>query len=172
MSTMKLSDIKITEAFANTHPNPKKIQTKKDRWMKTGRQDKYIVVDKKNNLVDGYITYLIMKEFGIEEVKVIRSHKKDLDKKIKEPSYRTENTTYVWGVHPNSPNEKLYVWRVPSNDNWKEFMENISVGDMIFCFAKGKVSPVIVKAIQNADICPTPLDVKKVCSKRIVKTNA
>lgn len=169
MSTMKLSDIKITEAFANTRPSPKKIQMKKEHWMKTGRQDKYIVVDKKNNLVDGYITYLVMKELGIEEVKVIKSNKKDLDKKIKESPYRTENTTYVWGVHPNSPDNKLYVWRVPNNENWNEFKENISVGDMIFCYAKGKVSPVIIKAIQTTDTCPTPLDVKKVCSKNIVR---
>lgn len=175
MSTMKLADIKITEAFVNTNPNPKKIQTKKDRWMKTGRQDKYIVIDKKNNLVDGYITYLVMKELGIEEAKIIKSKSwmnPVKSREIKEPPYRTENTTYVWGVHPNSPDNKLYVWRVPSNDNWKEFRENISVGDMIFCFAKGKVSPVIVKAIQTTDVCPTPLDVKKVCSKNIVKANA
>lgn len=171
MKTMKLSDIKITDAFAKTNPSPKKVRLKKEHWIKTGRQDKYIVVDKRNNLVDGYIIYLVMKELGIEEVKVIRSHKKNLDKKIKEPPYRTENTTYVWGVHPNSPDEKLYVWRVPNGKNWNEFKENISVGDMIFCCAKGKVSPVIIKAIQTTDFCPTPLDVKKVCSKNIVKGN-
>ena len=75
----------------------------------------------------------------------------------------------MWGVHPNSPDEKLYVWRVPNGKNWNEFKKNITVGDMVFCYAKGKVSPVIIKAIQTTEVCPTPLDVKKVCSKNIVK---
>ena len=172
MKTMKLSDIKITEAFESTHPSPDKIRKKKEQWLKTGRQRKYIVVNKDGYLVDGYITYLIMKELGIEEAKIIKSKSwmnPIESREIKEPSYRKENTTYIWGVHPNSPDDKLYVWRVPNNDNWKDFKENITVGDMIFCHAKGKVSPVIIKAIQTTDVCPTPLDVKKVCSKNIVK---
>ena len=172
MKTMKLSDIKITEAFESTHPSPDKIRKKKEQWLKTGRQRKYIVVNKDGYLVDGYITYLIMKELGVEEAKIIKKKSwmnpiENLE--IKEPAYRTENTTYVWGVHPNSPDNKLYVWRVPNGGNWNEFKKNITVGDMVFCYAKGKVSPVIIKAIQTTDFCPTPLDVKKVCSKNIVK---
>ena len=53
---MKLSDIKITESFAKTLPNPNKIKKKKEQWMKTGRQDKYIVIDKEGYLVDGYFS--------------------------------------------------------------------------------------------------------------------
>ena len=114
--------------------------------------------------------YLVLKELCVDEAKIIRSKNgRKRDNHVKEPAYRTCNTTYVWGVHPNSPDKKLYVWRVPNGKNWNEFKENITVGDMIFCFAKGKVSPVIIKAIQTTDVCPTPLDVKKVCSKNIVK---
>ena len=167
-----MSDIIIPESFAQTHPRKEKIDACKEHWIKTGRQSKYIVVDKENILTDGYVMYLVLKELGVDEAKIIRSKKgQKRDNHVKEPAYRKENTTYIWGVHPNSPDDKLYVWRVPNNDNWKDFKENISVGDMIFCFAKGKVSPVIIKAIQNTNHCPTPLDVKKVCSKRIVKAN-
>lgn len=172
MEKMKLSDIKIRESFLNSTPSQVKYQKKKEKWLRTGRQDRYIVVNRDGYLEDGYITYLIMKELGFEDVKVIKSRPCVLngeDRKIKEPAYRTENTIYVWGVHPNSPDKKLYVWRIPNNESWNEFKENIAVGDMIYCKAKEKVSPVIIKAIQTTDVCPTLLDVKKVCSKRIVK---
>lgn len=174
MTKMKLSEIKIRENFLNTIPNPTKYQKKREKWLRTGRQDRYIVIDKDGYLEDGYITYLLMKEFGVEEVKVIKNRSwatQGENRKIKEPAYRTENTTYVWGIHLNSPDKKLYVWRIPNGENWKEFTKNISVGDMIYCRAKEKTAPVIIKAIQTTDVCPTSLDVKKVCSKRIVKGN-
>ena len=34
MKTMKLSDIKITEAFESTHPSPDKIRKKKEQLQK------------------------------------------------------------------------------------------------------------------------------------------
>ena len=170
MKTMKMSDIIIPESFAQTHPRKEKIDACKEHWIKTGRQSKYVVVNKENMLTDGYVMYLVLKELGVDEVKIIRSRKGwKIDNHVKEPDYRTENTTYVWGVHPNSPDRKIYVWRVPNCESWDEFKKNITVGDMIFCYAKGKVSPVIIKAIQTTNTCPTPLDVKKVCSKRIIR---
>ena len=174
MGKMKLYDIKIRENFLNNTPSPAKYQKKREKWLRTGRQDRYIVINKDGYLEDGYITYLVMKEFGVEDVEVIKSkpwvsHGKN--RKIKEPAYRTENTTYIWGVHPNSSDKRLYVWRVPNGEKWKEFIKNISVGDMIYCRAKEKAAPVIIKAIQTIDVCPTPLDVKKVCSKRIMKVS-
>ena len=73
MGKMKLSEIKIRENFLNTIPSPTKYQKKREKWLRTGRQDKYIVINKDGYLEDGYITYLVMKEFGVEEVKVIKS---------------------------------------------------------------------------------------------------
>lgn len=172
MGKMKLSDIKIRESFLNSTPSQVKYQKKKEKWLRNGRQDRYIVVNRDGYLEDGYITYLIMKELGFENVKVIKSSPWTShvgNRKIKEPAYRTENTTYISGVHPGSSDKKVYTWRVPNDVSWDEFKENISVGDMIFCSAKGKKAPVIIKEIQTTDICPTPLNVKKVCSKRIVK---
>lgn len=170
MKTMKMSDIIVPESFAQTHPRKEKIDACKEHWIKTGRQSKYVVVNKENMLTDGYVMYLVLKELGVDEVKIIRSRKGwKIDNHVKEPGYRTENTTYVWGVHPNSPDRKIYVWRVPNCESWDEFKKNITVGDMIFCYAKGKVSPVIIKTIQTTNTCPTPLDVKKVCSKRIIR---
>ena len=63
MGKMKLSEIKIRENFLNTIPSPTKYQKKREKWLRTGRQDRYIVVDNNGYLEDGYITYLVMKEF-------------------------------------------------------------------------------------------------------------
>lgn len=73
MKTMKMSDIIIPESFAQTHPRKEKINDCKEHWVKTGRQNKYIVVDKENRLTDGYVMYLVLKEFGADEAKIIRS---------------------------------------------------------------------------------------------------
>ena len=66
MKTMKMSDIIIPESFAQTYPRKKKIDACKEHWIKTGRQSKYIVVDKKNILTDGYVMYLVLKELGVD----------------------------------------------------------------------------------------------------------
>lgn len=165
---MNINDIKIKESFLETKPSEFKMAKCRQKWMVTGRQQKYVVVDEEGYLVDGYIQYLILKEVGENEVKCIRSRRGLKEKDIKiEIDYRNARTTYIWGVHPNSKDEKIYVWRVPNNVNWDTFRENIKVGDMVFCFAKDKVAPVIIKAIQETERCPTPLDVKKVASKVI-----
>lgn len=90
---MKMSDIIIPESFAQTHPRKEKIDACKEHWIKTGRQSKYIVVDKKNILTDGYVMYLVLKELGVDEAKIIRSKNgRKRDNHVKEPAYRTENT--------------------------------------------------------------------------------
>lgn len=63
---MKMSDIIIPESFAQTHPRKEKIDACKEHWIKTGRQSKYIVVDKENRLTDGYVMYLVLKELGVD----------------------------------------------------------------------------------------------------------
>ena len=70
---MKMSDIIIPESFAQTHPRKEKIDACKEHWIKTGRQSKYIVVDKENRLTDGYVMYLVLKELGVDEAKIIRA---------------------------------------------------------------------------------------------------
>ena len=171
MKRMKLSDIKISEAFANSIPSENKMDECRNNWNQWNRQDRYIVVDHNNTLIDGYIQYLVLKENGIEEAKIKISNRRKKhwyrrnveDRNV--PYYRNEATTYVYGVHPNSKDERIYTWRVPKN--WTNWADNIQIGDTIICSTKNGCAPVVVNKIEILDKCPIDIPVKKVCSKRI-----
>ena len=172
MRKMKLSDIRITSAFAETTPTEEKMQQCRENWNKWKRQDRYLVVTPGNNvLIDGYIMYLVLKENGVEEAEVkisTRRKKRWVRKNIedwKEPKYRTEPTMYVFGKHVNSWGDKEYMWRIPKSRTWMQ--ENVQVGDIVLCVAKRGVSPVQVTRIEVLDECPVDMVVKKVVGKEI-----
>lgn len=158
MKSIKLSDIVISSAFAASVPSERKVQRYKSRFAKTGKQSRYLVLDNENVLVDGYIQYLILKENNVEEAKYVRYRKK-------KSTYRTQNTTYVYGTHPNSKCTKEFVWRVPKS--WSKFTENIKVGDTIYCKTKFGVAPVVVSKIEVNDLCPIDIPVRKVANQII-----
>lgn len=170
---MKLSDIKITSAFAESVPSEKKMEECRDNWNTFERQDRWIVVDQNGYLIDGYVMYLVLKENNIEETKVkisARRKKRWYRKNTKgweEPKYRNNPTTYIYGVHPNSKDTKTYMWRVPKS--WGNWADNLRVGDMIICNTKNGHSPVIVSGIKVSDTCPVEFPVKTVYSKKIKK---
>lgn len=150
MKKIRISDIIITEAFANSHPSEEKVQKYRREFAETGKQSKFLVINKYNVLMDGYIQYLILKENGIEEAEYIRTRKRHCN------NYRYENTTYIFGKHPNC--DKEFVWRVPKN--WNDF--NVNIGDKIFCYTKFGIAPVIVTKVEKLEKYPTDLRVKKV----------
>lgn len=162
MKSIKLSEIVISSAFAESVPSEQKVQKYKSRFAKTGKQSKYLVLDNENVLVDGYIQYLILKENNVEEAKYVRCGKFCSNKKS---TYRTQTTTYVYGTHPNSKCTKEFVWRVP--ESWCGFAENIKAGDTIYCKTKFGVSPVVVNRIEVSDLCPVDIPVRKVANQII-----
>lgn len=168
---MKLSDIKIKDSFAITTPKEEKMEECRNYWNTYHKQDRYIVVNDNNELIDGYIMYLILKENGEEEARIKISNKPKkrwYRKNIKDwtaPHYRNEETIYVYGVHPNSKCTKEFCWRVPKNWTW--FAENVQVGDSILCRTKFGVAPVIVTKIEVLDNCPVDFAVKRVVGKEI-----
>lgn len=162
MKSIKLSEIVISSAFAESVPSEQKVQKYKSRFAKTGKQSKYLVLDNENVLVDGYIQYLILKENNVEEAKYVRCGKFCSNKKS---TYRTQTTTYVYGTHPNSKCIKEFVWRVP--ESWCGFAKNIKTGDTIYCKTKFGVSPVVVSKIKVSDLCPVDIPVRKVANKII-----
>lgn len=160
VTTMKLSDVKIKNAFAQSIPSEKKLAKCEKYWNTFGKQDKYIVVDHNNVLLDGYIVYLTLKKLGVDEVQV-----EIVDKKT--PRYRNQTTTYVYGIHENSKEKKEYVWRVPET---KKGLENeLLLGDKVLVSTKYGIKPVIVTKIEWLDECPVDFPVKKVIGK--VKPN-
>ena len=171
MRKMKLSDIKINNAFANTTPKENKMNECRSNWNNYHRQDRYLVVNTNGFLIDGYVQYLVLKENNIEdaEVKISNRRKKRWYRKNVEdwniPHYRNETTTYVYGIHPKNFTDKEYVWRIPKT--WTSFAENIQVGDVIRCYTKFGIAPVVVTKVKMSDQCPVDLQVKKVADKRI-----
>ena len=171
MRKMRLSDIKISEAFANSVPSEKKMNECRNNWNQCNRQDRYVVVNPDNVLIDGYIQYLVLKENGIEEAEVkisTRRKKRWYRKNVEDwniPHYMNETTTYIYGVHPNSKDTKTYMWRVPNS--WTNWADNIQIGDTIICSTKNGYAPVIVNKVEICNECPIDIPVKKVYSKKI-----
>ena len=177
---MKLSEIKIPADFESSKPNTSKYAKCEKYYNETGNQDRYIVVNEDNILVDGYIMYLVLKnhnaEYGNAKRITLRKHKyTDRQRKRygrlvppeKVISYKDKRTTYVYGKHPNDINEKEYVWRIPSN--WTDMNAELRSGDLIYCWTKFGVNPVIVTRIEIKDHFDTNLKIKKVWSKIIVR---
>ena len=73
MKKIRMSDIIITEAFANSHPSDEKVQKYRKEFAKTGKQSKFLVINKYNVLIDGYIQYLILRRDAGYSLTVKRS---------------------------------------------------------------------------------------------------
>ncbi len=168
---IKLSDIKIKESFAITTPKEEKMKKCRNNWNTYHKQDRYIVVNADKELIDGYIMYLVLKENGEEEarIKISNKPKKRWYRKNTSdwdiPHYRSEATTYVYGVHPYSKHKRELIWRVPKSWTW--FAENVQVEDSILCRTKFGISPVIVTKIEVLEKCPVDFVVKRVAGKEI-----
>ena len=65
--TVKVSDIRIPQAFAKTTPKQEKIQKFKDEYFLSGDFQKRILVTEQNLLVDGYARYVALQELGAKE---------------------------------------------------------------------------------------------------------
>lgn len=169
MVKMKLSEIKISNAFASTTPREDKVKVCRNYWEENHEQDRDIVVNKNNVLIDGYIQYLVLKENGIEEVFVKKLGKKRIHKHIKkdraykEPGYKNSTTTYIRGIHLNRRTDKEYIWRVPNS--WKGWENDLLPGDVILVRTQYGVKPIAITSIEWRDKCPVDMRVKKVCGK-------
>ena len=169
--TMKLTDIIIRDAFANTTPSEEKMNECRYNWRMFNKQDRYIVVDHNNVLIDGYVMYIVLKEHKEEYAKVkISSCKKKRwrrrnTKDLIIPSYKETPTTYIFGTHPNSNCTKEFVWRVPAS--WETWAENVEIGDTILCQTKFGFSPVVVSRVEVLDKPPVDIRVKRVAKREI-----
>ena len=165
---VKLEDIKISETFANSIPNENKMIECREIWRYEGKQDRPIVLNKKNMLIDGYVMYLILMEHKEEYAEVTYSKKHnrryEMLPKVK-PSYKNTSTTYIYGVHPNSNCSKEFVWRVPAS--WGNWADNLQIGDIVLCQTKFGFAPVIVTKIEVLDKCQVDFRVKKVAKREI-----
>lgn len=177
---MNFSEIMIPESFESSTPNTLKYVKCEKYYNETGNQDRYIVVDENNVLVDGYIMYLVLKSHDVEYCDAkrltLRKHKytdrqREKYGRIIPPekviSYKNKPTVYIYGKHPNGIIDKEYVWRLSKS---KENMYRVLLpGDLIYCGTKNEIAPVIVTRIEKRDSWDTDLKVKVVCSRIIIR---
>ena len=167
MKRIRLENIKISEAFANTTPSEEKMRECREFWRYEQKQDRPIVLNRKGVLVDGYVMYLILKEHKEEYAEVTYKKQNRKYEKLPKanPSYKNSPTTYIFGKHPNSKDTKVYIWRVPAS--WGNWVDNIRIGDMVFCWTKYGISPVIVYEVDYLSEPPVNFIVKKVAKREI-----
>ena len=173
MKKMRLDDIIIPDVFAANTPSNYKLEECRRNFERFNTQDRYIVVNRNNVLIDGYCAYLVLKEKGIEEaeIKISNIPKKRWKRKniVSDDAYRNVPTMYVYGTHINGTTNKEYVWRVQNGSNWDWFKQNIVVGDIVLVDTNGEESQVQVTRIETLDRCPTNHPVKKIVATGIVR---
>lgn len=140
MDFIKLSKIIIPKSFSDSHPQEWKMDSVRSYVKEHNELDKPIILDG-SMLVDGYIRYLVAKEYGFREVPFITFRE-----------YREQNqidddaVTYIVGKFKGS--EKEYTWRLDKNIQ-------IEVGDSVLVKSRCKdgsdVSAVTVVNVFTSD---------------------
>ena len=172
---MKLSDIKVKDAFINSQPRPEKMEECRYIWDLYQCQDRYIVVNPDGYLVDGYVQYLVLKENGCDEAIVKKSWKKrkiwkriSKDKIRNGYNYRNKPTTYVYGQHFNRKKgykSQEYMWRVPLYKSINGFEKDLCIGDVLLVETKTGIKAIEVTRIERLEKCPVDIPVRKVIRK-------
>lgn len=157
MTRIKLSDIIIPKAFTDHPPKENKVEICRHFWKYAHKQDREIVVDKDNVIRDGYIQYLVLKEFGVEEVLVAKQ------RCFAETIYRNKRTTYIYGLHPRDKSNKERVWRVPNS--WIGWEKDLLPGDRILVHTEYGIKSIVITRIEWLDKCPVNMRVRKVYKK-------
>ncbi len=107
ISKCRLDEIQIEDM---AEPEPDKVNKYRNYFEEHGISENNltypnpIVVDQNRKLLDGYISYLIMKERGYTYAECILENRGNTLKK------------YVYGIHMPGTNEKKYKWSYPLRD--------------------------------------------------------
>lgn len=149
--TLSLSRIRISDDFKKTPPKEEKLEECRAYWDMFGRQDRYIVLDNRNELIDGYAQYLVLKELGVKKCETVTyfGSRGTYNNRWR----RIDNDIYVWGRHMEEPsNNKEYVWRIPKHHIISGVYKNWKVGDEILVQTKyGEKKAIIVKIGNEKD---------------------
>ena len=134
MTTININEIIIPNSF--TKPNEKKMEVVRKHMEKHGCLDQPVVLHG-DMLVDGYVRYLVAKEYEMERIPFIQSS--DLNN-IDKP------TTFIVGKFKHC--DKEYTWRVPNKIK-------IHVGDRALVDSKygknGRAVITVLKVFESED---------------------
>ena len=108
-TAVNINDIKIFPWFENTPPSPRKMEEKRNYLQETGQLPSEIVLDNENHLLDGYISYLLVKELGIQHIPI--RHGK---RQVIEAYHKAGGKLYAWELPDNLvdmvlPGDKVLV---------------------------------------------------------------
>ena len=84
---MRIDDIQIFQCFKENPPKPEKMKEKELYFQETGLLPSVIILDSSNRLIDGYISYLLAVQQGIERIPV-RYGERQIVKHIIDPVER------------------------------------------------------------------------------------
>lgn len=149
---MKLENISIQRSFKEHPPLQNKMIEARNYYQNNGRFKSNIIVDENNTLIDGYITYLLCHEIGIDEYPV------------KSMNYKISPTIYVFGYHPEDANRKEYVWRLRKDRATGEnYQCEIEAGDVVPVLTKMGSANIIVTKVEQWNMPPRTGTIK-VCT--------
>ena len=106
---MRTDDIQIFQCFIENPPKPEKMKEKGRYFQETGLLPSEIILDSSNRLIDGYTSYLLAVQHGIEHVPV-----KYGKRQIVKAYHRTGGKIYIWELPEKlidqvDPGEKVVV---------------------------------------------------------------
>lgn len=124
MNIIRLEDVKIPLCYTKTKPRPEKVNAVLSYVKKNNELDRPLVLDKDNNLTDGYIRYLVAQEIGLEVVSYLTQEEyQNQRKKIR------ENMQYIVGIFYKC--KKEYTWKNPNKIP-------VKIGDRVLVHSKDK----------------------------------
>lgn len=131
---MKIDDIKIYPCFAAHSPKAEKMEQKEQYFAETGLLQSQIILDGNGYLINGFTSYLLAKEHGIQIVPV-----------------RYGKRQIVRASH--KPGGKMYSWELP----WI-LIDRVHTGDRVIVRTERGVQVVTVAAVEEyAGNEPEPL---------------
>lgn len=112
-----------------TYPGKEKLEAYRKEYEETGHMHGEIVLTHENQIIDGYISFLILKEAGFLEVPVV---------------YTCKNM-FITAIHPNEAGHKVRTWRVTNKTKNPELL--VKGGYALVNTSRGQAGVEIVDVI-------------------------
>lgn len=122
---MRIDDIQIFQCFKENPPKPEKMKEKERYFQETGLLPSEIILDSSNRLIDGYISYLLAVQQGIERIPV-----------------RYGERQIVKAYH--RPGGKIYIWELP-----KKLIDQVGPGEKVVVMTSKGIRIVTVKEVEE-----------------------
>ena len=109
-----LRDIKIQNGFLLSKPSREKFERIEKDFLSGKPISKDIIIDQDNQLIDGYIRYLVLRKYGVLSAEItmiyvpLEHRKKNIS--IKSKTKKRKKSKYIFAKHKTDGKE--YVWRI------------------------------------------------------------